>query len=59
LLVEIPANTSAEVWVPRLFERQIRTPERTTFLRSEAGHDVYRVGSGVYRWINGGAPRSD
>ena len=58
LLVEIPANTSAEVWVPRLFERQIRTPERATFLRSEAGYDVYQVGSGVYRWINGGTPLS-
>ncbi len=45
LTVEIPPNTSAEVWVPGVDERP---PERARFLRTEDGHAVYGVASGSY-----------
>jgi alpha-L-rhamnosidase len=58
LTVEIPANTSAEVWVPRPYENEVSTPERATFLRTEDGYAVYQVGSGVYTFASAGPPLS-
>jgi alpha-L-rhamnosidase len=50
LTVEIPANTTAEVWVPRLYPHELSRPKRAEFLRAEDGYDVFRVGSGVYEF---------
>jgi alpha-L-rhamnosidase len=55
LLVEVPANTTAEVWVPRLYKNNVSVPKRAEFLRSEDGYDVYHVGSGVYTFANAGS----
>jgi alpha-L-rhamnosidase len=54
--VEIPANTSAEVWVPHVFKNEVSTPKRAEFLRNEDGYSVYRVGSGVYTFASAGPP---
>jgi alpha-L-rhamnosidase len=54
--VEIPANTSAEVWVPMVFANEVATPERAEFLRTEDGYAVYQVGSGVYNFASAGPP---
>jgi alpha-L-rhamnosidase len=54
LTVEIPANTIAEVWVPRLYKNSVSTPARAELLRSEGGYDVYRVASGIYTFANAG-----
>ncbi|MGH3926400.1 MAG: alpha-L-rhamnosidase C-terminal domain-containing protein, partial [Pseudonocardiaceae bacterium] len=56
LTVEIPANTSAEVWVPRVYKNEVSTPRRAEFLRIEDGYTVYRVGSGVYTFASAGPP---
>jgi hypothetical protein len=50
--VEIPANTSAEVWVPQVHEDEEPPPRRARFLRTEDGHAVYRVASGVYTFAS-------
>jgi len=54
MTVEIPANTTAEVWVPRVYKNNVSVPKRADFLRSEDGYDVYSVGSGVYTFANAG-----
>jgi alpha-L-rhamnosidase len=54
LTVEVPANTTAEVWVPRLYKNNVSVPKRADFLRSEDGYDIYRVGSGVFTFANAG-----
>ncbi len=53
LTVEIPPNTSAEVWVPGVDERP---PERARFLRTEDGHAVYGLASGSYLFRSAGPP---
>lgn len=57
--VEIPANTAAEVWVPRVFAREAPAPRRARFLRAEDGYAVYQVGSGVYNFASAGPVRQD
>jgi alpha-L-rhamnosidase len=52
--VEVPANTTAEVWVPQVLERRSQVPTRATLLRTEDGYDVYQVASGVYTWASRG-----
>ena len=52
LTVEIPANTTAEVWVPKVFATNVVTPQRALFLRNEDGYDIYRVASGVYTFAS-------
>ena len=56
LTVEIPANTTAEVWVPKVYKNDVSVPLRATFLRNEEGYVVYQVGSGVYTFANAGPP---
>ena len=51
LTVEIPPNTSAEVWVPKVYKKE-RAPERAKLLRTEDGYTVYRVGSGLYAFAS-------
>jgi alpha-L-rhamnosidase len=57
--VEVPANTSAEIWVPRVFAREAPAPRRARFLRAEDGYAVYQVGSGVYTFASAGPARED
>jgi alpha-L-rhamnosidase len=45
--VTIPANTTAEIWLPADGGRTT-APPRATFLRTEAGQAVYAVPSGRY-----------
>ncbi|MED7931670.1 family 78 glycoside hydrolase catalytic domain [Nonomuraea sp. LP-02] len=47
LTVEIPPNTTAEVWVPAK-DRPAASSQRAEFLRMDDGHAVYRVPSGSY-----------
>ena len=56
MTVEIPANTSAEVWVPRPYRNEVSIPRRAEFLRTEDGYAVYQVGSGVYSFASAGPP---
>lgn len=56
LRVQIPANTSAEVWVPRVYKNSVSVPRRATFLRVDGSYDVYAVGSGSYSFASAGAP---
>ena len=53
--VEVPANTTATVWVPTAEETQVMEggkpadkAEGVKFLRMEAGYAVYEIGSGAY-----------
>ena len=52
MTVEIPANTTAEIWVPKVFATNVITPQRALFLRTEDGYDVYRAGSGVFTFAS-------
>lgn len=49
--VQVPANTTAEVWVPTNAGSLPATPTRATFKRTEGGYAVYRVGAGSFRFI--------
>jgi alpha-L-rhamnosidase len=53
LRVEIPANTAAEVWVPKVYEKAT-APARAKLVRSEGDYTVYEVGSGVYSFTSSG-----
>ena len=44
MTVTIPANTTAEVWVPVKLGQAISAPQRATFVRDEEGYRVYAVG---------------
>ncbi len=48
LEVRVPANTTAEVWVPTDGDQTILTPKRATFERVEDGFAVYTVGAGTF-----------
>ena len=51
LTVEIPTNTSAEVWVPLRGGHVVATPRRAEFLRVEGDYAVHRVPSGTFVFI--------
>lgn len=51
LTVEIPANTTAEVWVPVSAGGSV-SGDAPGAGRAEAGARVYSVGSGVYRFVS-------
>ncbi|MGP4103577.1 family 78 glycoside hydrolase catalytic domain [Nonomuraea sp. KM90] len=48
LTVDVPANTTAEIWVPAKDRRLVTAPHRATFLRMDGGHAVYGVDSGSF-----------
>ncbi|WP_181448495.1 alpha-L-rhamnosidase [Nonomuraea aridisoli] len=48
LTVEVPPNTSAEIWVPAKDRRLVTAPHRATFLRMDADHAVYQAPSGSF-----------
>lgn len=47
----LPANTSAEVWVP-CGDDAPEVPEKAVFLRNEPGYSVYSVGSGQWKFVS-------
>ncbi|MEV0830457.1 family 78 glycoside hydrolase catalytic domain [Nonomuraea rubra] len=51
LRVEVPPNTSAEVWMPAKDRRLVAAPHRATFLRMDGDHAVYQVASGSYTFV--------
>jgi alpha-L-rhamnosidase len=51
LTVTVPANTTAEVWVPTDGRRIVQTPARATFERVEGGYTVYSVPSGGFTFV--------
>jgi alpha-L-rhamnosidase len=55
LTVTVPANTTAEVWVPLLGGRVVHPPNRAMLLRVDGDYTVYRVRSGSYTFV--AAPR--
>jgi alpha-L-rhamnosidase len=48
LSVQVPANTTAEVWVPLLGGRVGHKPHRAEFVRVDGGYAVYQVPSGSF-----------
>lgn len=50
--IELPANTSAEIWLPAKSQDGLQIPENAVFLRSEPGYMVYSAGSGVWRFVS-------
>ncbi|MFB4269829.1 family 78 glycoside hydrolase catalytic domain [Nonomuraea sp. GTA35] len=51
LTIEVPPNTTAEVWVPAEDRRLVAAPHRATFLRMDGDHAVYRVASGSFAFV--------
>ncbi|GAA2878296.1 hypothetical protein GCM10010517_40320 [Streptosporangium fragile] len=51
LTVEVPANTTAEVWVPAKDRRPTTSSQRADFLRMESGYAVYGVPSGSFTFV--------
>jgi alpha-L-rhamnosidase len=52
LRVTVPANTTAEVWVPTGGGRATLEPARATFLRAEGGYAVYAVPAGEFTFTS-------
>jgi hypothetical protein len=46
--VTVPANTTAEIWVPQAEGQRVKAPRRATFVRNEAGYVLYAVGAGTF-----------
>lgn len=55
LTVEVPPNTTGEIWVPTRFGG-IAAPSGARALRQEAGYSVYRTGPGRFIFNTGGTP---
>ena len=55
LTVEVPLNTTGEIWVPTRFGG-IAAPSGATAVRTEAGYAVYRTGPGRFIFNTGGTP---
>ena len=51
LTVDIPANTTAEIWVPTQGGSPVEAPHRATFLRMDGDYAVYSVLSGSFRFV--------
>ncbi|BDZ64671.1 hypothetical protein GCM10025877_16090 [Agromyces mangrovi Wang et al. 2018] len=51
LTVEVPANTTAEVWVPTDGDQAVLTPNRATFERIDGEFAVYSVGAGRFTFV--------
>lgn len=50
LTVVVPANTTAEVWVPR-GGHVVRAPHRAEFVRVDGDYAVYRTPSGTFTFV--------
>jgi alpha-L-rhamnosidase len=52
LTVEVPPNTTAEIWVPTQGRRVVVTaPHRAKFLRADGNYTVYSVASGSFTFV--------
>ena len=51
MTVTVPANTTAEVWVPSTDEAEVAAPPRAEFLKVEDGYSVYTVGAGRFSFV--------
>ncbi|MFH8249025.1 family 78 glycoside hydrolase catalytic domain [Microbacterium sp. B2969] len=51
LTVDVPANTTAEVWVPTGGDQAVLTPNRATFERVDGEFAVYTVGAGRFTFV--------
>ncbi|MEV0621980.1 family 78 glycoside hydrolase catalytic domain [Nonomuraea sp. NPDC050404] len=51
LMVDVPPNTTAEVWVPAKERRLVTVQGRATFLRMDGGHAVYAAASGTHTFV--------
>ncbi|WP_442576366.1 FIMAH domain-containing protein [Microbacterium sp. F51-2R] len=47
----MPANTTAEVWVPTGGDQAVLTPPRATFDRTDGDFAVYTVGAGEFTFL--------
>jgi alpha-L-rhamnosidase len=52
LKVDIPANSSGEIWVPTGGERAKAIPPRASFERIEGDYAVYSVGAGTFQFVS-------
>jgi len=50
--VTVPANTTAEVWVPTGGRRALTTPTRATYERVDGEYAVYSVGAGSFEFTS-------
>lgn len=50
--VTLPANTSAEIWVPSAAGTAVEVSGKAEFLRDEPGYSVYRIGSGNWNFVS-------
>jgi alpha-L-rhamnosidase len=55
LKVTIPANTTATVYVPAMNPKNV-IADGATFAGSEAGRQIYKIGSGSYQFVGKGGP---
>jgi beta-glucosidase-like glycosyl hydrolase len=55
LKVTVPANTTATVHVPAMNEKNV-SADGAAFVRSEAGRQIYAIGSGTYQFVAKGGP---
>ncbi len=53
MTVTVPANTSAEVWVPSKDGAEVTAPPRAELLRVEDGYTIYTVGAGRFSFVAG------
>ncbi|MEU8821558.1 family 78 glycoside hydrolase catalytic domain [Actinoplanes sp. NPDC048796] len=50
--VTIPANTTAEIWVPRAAGERVKAPRRAAFVRDDGGYAVYAAGAGTFEFTS-------
>ena len=55
LKITIPPNTTATVYVPAMNQKNV-VADGATFVRSETGRQIYKIGSGTYQFIARGGP---
>jgi alpha-L-rhamnosidase len=51
LHVEVPGNSTAEIWVPTQGDHAVSTPAGASFDRIDGDYAVYQVGSGSYTFV--------
>ncbi|WP_442574549.1 family 78 glycoside hydrolase catalytic domain [Microbacterium sp. F51-2R] len=59
LMVQVPANTTAEVWVQTGGDQAVLTPKRAKLERVEGDYAVYTVGAGRFTFVAPTASYSD
>jgi alpha-L-rhamnosidase len=54
--VTMPANTTAEIWVPWAEGQPVKAPRRATFIRNDGGYAVYAIGAGSFEFTTTQTP---